>query len=133
MVNIRKKTPTAKKHPADRRAADELDPVLTALERTRRFFVRARQVRTGLAQTASLGRRANCKNTSRAGMSGVISRWLGSLEDLPDIALHLLRVQIENRPAIEVIQLYDSPGTLFYCDPPYVHLTRGDKKAYATR
>jgi hypothetical protein len=32
--------------------------------------VRARQVRTGLAQTASLGRWANCKNTSRAGMSG---------------------------------------------------------------
>src|SRR5207302_10028525 len=35
------------------------------LERARRFFVRARQARTGLAQTASLGRWANCKNTSR--------------------------------------------------------------------
>ncbi|HEX9595436.1 MAG TPA: DNA adenine methylase, partial [Anaerolineales bacterium] len=40
------------------------------LERARLFFVRARQARTGLAQTASLGRWANCKNTSRAGMSG---------------------------------------------------------------
>src|SRR2546425_7787302 len=38
------------------------------LERARRFFIRARQVRTGLAQTASIGRWANCKNTSRAGM-----------------------------------------------------------------
>ncbi len=101
------------------------------LERARRFFVRARQARTGLAQTASLGRWANCKNTSRAGMSGVVSRWLGSVDALPDIALRLLRVQIENRPAIEVIRLYDSPATLFYCDPPYVHSSRGDAKAYS--
>ena len=110
--------------------ACQLDPNLPALERARRFYVRARQVRTGLAQTASLGRWANCKNTSRAGMSGVISRWLGAIEDLPLIAERLLRVQIENRPAADVIRLYDSPGTLFYCDPPYVHDTRGDAKAY---
>ncbi len=103
---------------------------LPALERGRLFFVRARQARTGLAQTASLGRWANCKNTSRAGMSGVVSRWLGSIEDLPEIALRLLRVQIENRPAIEVVNLYDDGKTLFYCDPPYVHSTRGDAKAY---
>jgi len=103
---------------------------ISGLERARRFFVRARQARTGLAQTASLGRWANCKNTSRAGMSGVVSRWLGSIEDLPAIALRLLRVQIENRPATEIIQLYDDPKTLFYCDPPYVHETRGDRKAY---
>jgi len=106
------------------------DSPLTDLERARRFFVRARQVRTGLAQTASLGRWANCKETSRAGMSGVVSRWLGSVEGLPEIADRLLRVQIENRPALEVIDLYDSPDTLFYCDPPYAHESRGDSKAY---
>ncbi len=110
--------------------ACEIDPDLSPLERARRFFVRARQVRTGLAQTASLGRWANCKNTSRAGMSGAISRWLGSIEELPEIAERLLRVQIENRPALDVIRLYDGPDTLFYCDPPYVHLTRGDSTAY---
>ena len=110
--------------------ACEVSPDLSAMERARRFYVRARQVRTGLAQTASIGRWANCKNTSRAGMSGVISRWLGAVEDLPAVAERLLRVQIENRPAIDVIRLYDSPGTLFYCDPPYVHSTRGDSKAY---
>jgi DNA adenine methylase len=103
---------------------------LSELERARRFFVRARQSRTGLAQTASIGRWANCKNTSRAGMAGAVSRWLGSVESLPAIALRLARVQIENRPAIEVIKLYDSPDTLFYCDPPYMHETRGDNKAY---
>jgi DNA adenine methylase len=103
---------------------------LSELERARRFFVRARQARTGLAQTASLGRWANCMNTSRAGMAGAVSRWLGSVRMLPEIALRLLRVQIENRAATKVIELYDSHGTLFYCDPPYVHSTRGDSKAY---
>lgn len=110
--------------------ACEFDPSAGHVERARRFYVRARQVRTGLAQTASLGRWANCKNTSRAGMSGVVSRWLGGVEALPEIAERLLRVQIENRPALDVIRLYDDPGTLFYCDPPYVHDTRGDDKAY---
>ncbi len=110
--------------------ACELDSHLPEFERARRFYVRARQVRTGLAQTATVGRWANCKNTSRAGMSGVISRWLGGIEDLTFIAERLLRVQIENRPAIDIINLYDSRDTLFYCDPPYVHGTRGDTKSY---
>ena len=52
---------------------------ISDLERARLFFIRARQTRSGLAQTSSLGRWANCKNTSRAGMSGVVSRWLGSV------------------------------------------------------
>jgi DNA adenine methylase len=110
--------------------ACELDEALPPLERARRFYVRARQVRTGLAQTASVGRWANCKDTSRAGMSGVVSRWLGAVEELPEIGERLLRIQIENRPAVDVVRLYDSEETLFYCDPPYVHDTRGDSKAY---
>ncbi|MFH1560520.1 MAG: DNA adenine methylase [Chloroflexota bacterium] len=101
------------------------------VERARRFYVRARQVRTGLAQTATLGRWANCIDTSRSGMSGVVSRWFGGLDDLEAVAKRLLRVQIENRPAIDVIRLYDSPETLFYCDPPYLHRTRGDSHAYS--
>lgn len=104
---------------------------LTDLERARRFFVRARQVRTGLAQTASEGRWAHCRLTSRAGMAGAVSRWLGSVEGLSEIAQRLLRVQIENAPAHEVITRYDTLDTLFYCDPPYVHESRSDTSAYA--
>lgn len=103
---------------------------LGELERARRFYVRARQTRTGLAQTATLGRWANCRDTSRAGMSGVVSRWLGGVDGLPEIASRLIRVQIENRPALDLIRAYDSKDTLFYCDPPYLHDTRGDSKAY---
>ena len=111
-------------------AATEPIGGLNDIERARRFFVRARQTRTGLAQTSSSGRWATCRNTSRAGMGGAVSRWLGSVESLPEIAERLLRVQIESRPAMNVIQQYDSENTLFYCDPPYPHESRGDKNAY---
>jgi DNA adenine methylase len=111
---------------ASRREVGELSD----LERARRFFVCARQVRTGLAQKASAGRWAHCLLTSRAGMAGAVSRWLGSVEDLNLIAQRLLRVQIENAPALEIIRRFDSEETLFYCDPPYPHDSRGDKNAY---
>ena len=103
---------------------------LEPIERARRFFVRARQTRTGLAQTASAGRWAQCILTSRSGMAGAVSRWLGSIDGLSPIIDRLLRVQIENAPALEVIQRYDTPDTLFYLDPPYVHQARGDIHAY---
>ncbi len=110
--------------------ASTREPGLSDLERARRFFVCARQVRTGLAQRASAGRWAHCLLTSRAGMAGAVSRWLGSVDDLAEIAQRLLRVQIENAPALEVIARYDSPDTFFYCDPPYPHDSRGDSQAY---
>ena len=103
---------------------------LEPLERARRFYVRARQTRTGLAQTSSEGRWAHCVLTSRAGMAGAVSRWLGAVEGLPEIAQRLQRVQIENAPALEIIERYDTPRTLFYLDPPYVHGSRGDSAAY---
>ncbi len=111
-------------------AISEPSGALSDLERARRFYVRARQVRTGLAQTASSGRWAHCRLTSRAGMAGAVSRWLGSVEALPEIAQRLLRVQIEHDEALNVIKRYDSEETLFYCDPPYPHESRGDNNAY---
>ena len=103
---------------------------LPPLERARRFYVRARQTRTGLAQKSSEGRWAHCVLTSRAGMAGAVSRWLGSVEALPEIAQRLQRVQIENAPALDVIRRYDTGETVFYLDPPYLHTARGDSAAY---
>jgi DNA adenine methylase len=103
---------------------------LSEVERARRFFIRARQVRTGLAQTASEGRWAGCRNTSRRGMGGAVSRWHGSVDNLAWVAARLLRVQLECRPALQVIKAYDAGDTLFYLDPPYPHESRGDSKAY---
>lgn len=103
---------------------------LSRLERARRFYVRARQTRTGLAQKSSEGRWAHCVLTSRAGMAGAVSRWLGSVEGLPQVVQRLQRVQIEHAPALEAIRRYDAEDTVFYLDPPYVHAARGDATAY---
>lgn len=103
---------------------------LSKLERARRFYIRARQTRTGLAQKSSEGRWAHCVLTSRAGMAGAVSRWLGSIENLPEVAQRFQRVQIENAPALHVIRRYDTSETVFYLDPPYTHSSRGDVSAY---
>lgn len=103
---------------------------LSKLERARRFYIRARQTRTGLAQKSSEGRWAHCVLTSRAGMAGAVSRWLGSIENLPEVAQRFQRVQIENAPALDVIRRYDTSETVFYLDPPYAHSARGDSSAY---
>ena len=100
------------------------------LERARRFYIRARQTRSGLAQTASLGRWSQVAGSSRRNMANVVSRWHGGLAQLPLIVDRLTRVQIENRPALDLIRMYDSEETLFYVDPPYVPASRTAKTAY---
>lgn len=106
------------------------EPGLDDVERARRFFIRAKQTRTGLAQKSSSGRWAHCVLTSRNGMSGSVSRLLGSVDRLDEISARLSRIQVEHASALDVIARYDTKETLFYVDPPYVHSTRGDRSAY---
>jgi DNA adenine methylase len=66
-------------------------------------------------------------------MADVVSGYLSMVdEQLPAIIERLRRVQIVCRPALEVIRTWDSPDTLIYCDPPYVHETRqeGSRDVY---
>lgn len=102
------------------------------LERARRLFVRMRQTRFALGQIATVGKWANCVafQNSNSGMSGSVSRWLGSNRSLALVSERLLRVQIENLDYSEVIKRYDTSETLFYCDPPYLHSTRVSKRVY---
>lgn len=44
------------------------------------------------------------------------------------VAERLARVQIENDDALTVIKRYDSPDSLFYCDPPYLGEARSTQK-----
>lgn len=45
-----------------------------------------------------------------------------------DVQDRLKEVQIENRPALEVIDSFNKKGVLIYCDPPYVLGTRTGKQ-----
>lgn len=102
---------------------DSLEPV----EQARLFFVRAAQVYSGLAQRATPGRWSYNVTNSREGQSGVVSAWESRISRLEAVADRLRRVQLECSPALKVIDRFDSPDALFYCDPPYPPDARGDE------
>jgi len=52
------------------------------------------------------------------------------VENLERVRNRLKNVQVDNIDAIACIQYWDSPDTLFYLDPPYIHDTRKSKKVY---
>lgn len=62
-------------------------------------------------------------NSNRSGSTPAVD-WI-NLPDSLELAIARLRgVVIENRPASEVMLKHDSPNTLHYIDPPYLHATR---------
>lgn len=48
--------------------------------------------------------------------------------DLMEAAARLKEVQIENRPALDLIKRFNHENVLIYADPPYLLETRGDKQ-----
>lgn len=104
------------------KARDSETPIADDLERARMFFILAMTARMGIFQT--------CKNGSwKYDVTHVrSSAWSGNLPRLEVISLRLKRVQVENLDALDIIKRYDSSGTLFYVDPPYVHESRGPSK-----
>jgi DNA adenine methylase len=98
-----------------------------AVEDAVAFFVDCRQSRSGLMTSFT----AITRNRLRRKMNGNVSEWLSAVDGLPEVHARLRRVLIENMPAVQLIRREDTPGTLFYCDPPYVHETRSSTDAYA--
>ena len=57
--------------------------------------------------------------------------WTELPESIDQVAERLRGVQIEHRPAVEVITRFNAPNVLIYCDPPYVLSSRsGGKRQY---
>jgi DNA polymerase-1 len=99
------------------------DPLADAVA----FFVDCRQSRAGMMN----GFTPLTRTRTRRGVNGNASEWWSAVEGLADVHARLSRVVVENLPAVEVIRREDTPATLFYCDPPYLHDTRTSKDAYA--
>ncbi len=83
-------------------------------------FIRWRQSFGGRARNWSYTTRR-----ARGGMAGDVNAWWTSIDQLPEIIDRLRRVQILSQPAIDAIKRFDHPEALIYCDPPYLHETRG--------
>jgi len=89
------------------------------------FFIRYRQSRQALGKDF-------CTPTKRLrrGMNENVSAWLSAVDGLPEAHERLRRVEIWNTDACEFIKKLDSPDTLAYVDPPYVHSARTSEDAY---
>ena len=67
--------------------------------------------------------------------TGVISRnlsatWHNKTLALPEILDRIKDIHVSCEDAIRCIQKWDSPQTLFYCDPPYPNTNQGHYKGY---
>jgi DNA adenine methylase len=98
------------------------DPVADAVA----FFVGCRQSLAGRMK----GFTSITRTRTRRQMNGNVSEWLGAVDGLAAVHRRLRPVVLENLPAVELIRREDTPGTLFYCDPPYLQSTRTAKAVY---
>lgn len=103
------------------RAIEMQDNTDDPVERAWAFFVRHGQGFSGIATTAGSWGRVF---VSRRGMAEGSARWQSRIKLLRTFHARLSRVQLDSRDALEVIRYWDSPDTVFYLDPPYVHSTR---------
>jgi DNA adenine methylase len=84
------------------------------------FFIVARQSRAG----GFKGFTQMTRSRVRRGINGNASEWLGAVDGLPAIHERLRPVVLENLDFRRLIPQEDTPGTLFYLDPPYFPDTR---------
>lgn len=107
------------------KSAAEYPQNATDIDKAECDFIRWRQSFGGKGKTWSCGTTRAC-----GGMAGDVNAWWTAIEMLPEISDRLRRVQILCEPAVRVIQKFDHPECLVYCDPPYVHSTRSSTDDY---
>lgn len=74
-------------------------------------------------------RQAFRANSNKSG-STPAHDWVNYAIALPEMVARFVGVVVENRPAEQVMLQHDTPATLHYVDPPYVHSTRTSGKRY---
>jgi DNA adenine methylase len=88
-------------------------------------FILRRMSRDGLMKAFAWSERL------RGGQPGDLNAWETALNDvLPLVAERIKSVYILSRPALEVIDKWNHPNTLIYCDPTYLHETRVSPDSY---
>ena len=88
-------------------------------------FILRRMSRGGLRQNFAWSDR------ERGGQPGDVNAWETIIKDhLPVIAERIKNIHIFNKPALEIINAFNEPNVLLYCDPPYLAETRVSNNAY---
>lgn len=86
---------------------------------------------TVINQSISGKRLARKGDWARGRGDNLAERWFQRQEKLGVIHDRIRHVQIESRDALDILVEWDTDGTVFYIDPPYVLDTRKQKKYYA--
>jgi DNA adenine methylase len=105
-----------------------LTPASDEVEQARRYFVMLWMSMNGGSHDTATGTWRILKHID--GRPGGIASDLNS-DHLEEIARRFVNVQIENKPATDVIQRFDNSDALIYFDPPYITATRAQAERYA--
>lgn len=100
------------------------EPAINPIERARRLFVLAWQGRSRNSWTAGWRFQRTTHRRSRSPADD-----FADVDRLHAIAARLRHVQIEKDDALAVIERFDTPRAVFYCDPPYLESTRSGRWA----
>lgn len=104
-------------------------PTCDPVESARRVIIRAMMgFGSAGATKGSTGFRSNARTKNR--YTNEVGDWLTYKDALPAIIDRLRLVNLENRPALDVIHTNDADDTLFYVDPPYLRDTRVMRGTY---
>lgn len=91
------------------------------IERARRLCIRAQM---GFGSNGANKRSTGMRTDIRRASANAMNFWVRYPDGLAAIGSPMQGVLIENRSAIEVLRQHDSPSTLHFVDPPYLHGTR---------
>lgn len=99
----------------------DVDECFEPYEKARRFLIRCWQGYGYRTNGYKVGWKNDVQGRERA---YALKKWYYLPEVINDAAERLRTVQIENRPAVEIIERFNYDNVFMYLDPPYVLETR---------
>lgn len=97
------------------------EPTDDDVERARRTAVRAAM---GFGSAGATKGTTGFRIDTRRKYGTAVDNWADYPPNIAAVGQRFERVLIENRPAVDVMLQHDSPSTLHFVDPPYLHETR---------